>query len=67
MAEDVDTPKSLKSHYSQRSSDVVSVRTRYSTSVLEQAINVCFLLRQEIKEQSGKNATLTSTKTLPKK
>ena len=50
MAEDVDTPKSLRSHRSQRSSDVVSARARYSASVLERAIKVCFLLRQEIKE-----------------
>ena len=37
VAEDVDTPKSLRSHCSQRSSDVISARTRYSASVLERA------------------------------
>ena len=35
VAEDVDTPKSLRSHRSQRSSDMVSARTQYSASVLE--------------------------------
>ena len=36
---------------SQRSSDVVSVRAQYSVSILEQATRVCFLLRQEIREE----------------
>ena len=45
VAEDVDTPKSVRSHRSQRSSDVVSARARYSASVLERATKVCFLLR----------------------
>ena len=51
VAEDVDTPKSLRSHRSQRSSDVVSIRARYSASVLKRATKVCFLLHQEIKEE----------------
>ena len=51
VAEDVDTPKSVRSHRSQRCSDVVSARARYSASVLERATKVCFLLRQEIKEE----------------
>ena len=51
VAEDVDTPKSVKSHRSQKSSDVVSARARYSASVLERATKVYFLLRQEIKEE----------------
>ena len=37
VAEDVDTPKSLRSHHSQRSLDVVSTRARYSASILERA------------------------------
>ena len=37
VAEDVDTPKSVRSHRSQRSSDVVSAKARYSTSALERA------------------------------
>ena len=37
VAEDVDTPKSLRSHRGQRSSNVVSARARYSVSVLERA------------------------------
>ena len=44
-------PKSLRSHRSQRSLDVVSARTRYSTSIQERATRFCFLLRQEIKEK----------------
>ena len=36
VAENVDTPKSLRSHRSQKSSDMVSARTRYFASVLEQ-------------------------------
>ena len=51
VAEDVDTPKSLKSYRSQRSLDVVSARAQYFASVLERATKVCFLLRQEIKEE----------------
>ena len=51
VAEDVDTPKFLKSHCSQKSLDVVSAKARYSTSVLERVTKVCFLLRQEIKEE----------------
>ena len=43
----MDTPKSLRSHHSQRSLDVVSARAQYSTSILELATKVCFLLRQE--------------------
>ena len=43
--------KSLRSHRSQRSSDVVSARARYFALVLEWAKRVCFLLRQEIKEE----------------
>ena len=35
VVEDVDTPKSLRSHRSQMSSDVVSARARYSASILE--------------------------------
>ena len=50
-AEDVDTPKFLRSYRSQRSSDVVSVRAQYSSSVLERATKICFLLCQEIKEE----------------
>ena len=36
-AKDVDTPKSLRSHHSQRSSNVVLARARYSVSVPEWA------------------------------
>ena len=53
-AEDVDTPKSLRSHHSQRSSDVVSARVQYFAAVLEQATWVCFLLRQEFREEPRK-------------
>ena len=41
---DVDTPKSLRSHHSQRSLDVVSANVRYFASVLEWVASVCFLL-----------------------
>ena len=51
VAEDVDTPKSLRSHCSQSSLDVVSVRARYSALVLEWDTWVCFLLHQEINNQ----------------
>jgi hypothetical protein len=43
-----------KSHCNQRSSDVVSARARYSTSILDQATIDCFLLRHEIKEVPSK-------------
>ena len=47
----MDTPESLRSHHSQRSSDVVLAMAQYSILVLERAIRVCFLFRQEIKEE----------------
>ena len=43
--------KSLRSYRNQRNSDVVSARARYSASILERAITVYFLLRQEIREE----------------
>ena len=36
VIEDVNTPKSLRSHRNQKSSDVVSAMAQYSASVLEQ-------------------------------
>ena len=45
------TTKSLRNYRNQRNSDVVSARARYSTSILERAITVYFLLHQEIKEE----------------
>ena len=51
VAEDVETPKSLRSHHSQRSSDVVLARARYFASLLERATRVCSLLHQEIKDE----------------
>ena len=50
--------KSLRSHHSQRSSNVVSARARYSASVLERATKVCFLLRQELKKNQGESNNL---------
>ena len=50
----MDTPKSLRSHHNQRSSDVVLAKAQYSILVLERAIRVCFLFRQEIKEPRRK-------------
>ena len=47
----MDTPKSLRFYPSQRILAVVSARALYSASVLEQATRVCFLLRQEIREE----------------
>jgi hypothetical protein len=46
-----------KSYRNQRSSDVVSARARYSTSVLDRAITYCFLLRHEIKDVQVRNNT----------
>ena len=43
--------KGCRSHHSQRSSDVVSTRARYSASVLERATRVCFLLHQKVREE----------------
>jgi hypothetical protein len=43
-----------KSHCNRRSSDVVSVRARYSALVLDRATTDCFLLRHEIKEVQSK-------------
>ena len=58
VAKNVDTPKSLRSHRSQRSSDVVSARARYSALVLERATKVCFYFAKKLKKNQGESNNL---------
>jgi hypothetical protein len=45
---------SVKSHHNHKSSAVVSARAQYSTSVLDQATTICFLLQDMRKAPSKK-------------
>ncbi|MED6142516.1 hypothetical protein PIB30_114569, partial [Stylosanthes scabra] len=47
-------PRSSRSQRIQRISAVVSARARYSASVLERAVRLCFLLRHEMRESPRK-------------
>jgi hypothetical protein len=54
VGEDCDVSKSASSRRIHNISEVVSARARYSASVLERAVKVRFLLRQDIRESPRK-------------
>jgi hypothetical protein len=54
VGEDCDVSKSARSQQSHHISEVVSARSRYSASMLERAVKVCFLLCQEMRKSPRK-------------
>jgi hypothetical protein len=66
VGEYYDVSKSTRNQQNHNISEVVSARARYSESVLEQAVKVCFLLRQDIRESPKKNPKTSGGTTITK-